>query len=131
MQHFFEGLHYKFTILTFTKTWLTEYNSSLHNFIGYSHVYKRRDKKRRGSIYRPPSIQQNLFMEKLSDLLNYLTNENKLIFILDDFDIDTGNAIINPYIGVNNFQNTFLSYFYTPLIDKFTGVGKKGKPPHY
>ena len=92
----------------FTETWFAEYNSSLHNFIGYSHVYKLRDKKCRGggvsmfidsrinyqdrndinidigyvdtlaieipkeelntnhnrviiSIYRPPSIQQNIF----------------------------------------------------------------------
>ena len=45
VQHFLEGLHYKFTIITFTETWLAEYNSSLHNFIGYSHVYKLRDKK--------------------------------------------------------------------------------------
>ena len=169
--HFLDGLHYKFTIITFTETCLAEYNSSLHNFIGYSHVYKLRDKKRRGggvsmfidsriiyqdrndinidieyvdtlaieipkeelntnhntviiSIYRPPSIQQNLFTEKLGDLLNYLTRENKLIYILGDFNIDTSNAIISPNIGVNDFQNTFLSYFYTPLIDKFTRVGK-------
>ena len=67
------------------------------------------------SIYRPPSIQQNLFTEKLSDLLNYLTRENKLIYILGDFNIDKSNAIINPNISVNNFQNTFLSYFNTLL----------------
>ena len=171
VQHFLDGLHYKFTIITFTETWLAEYNSSLHNFIGYSHVYKLRDKKRMGggvsmfidsrilyqdrndinidieyvdtlaieipkeelntnhntviiSIYRPPSIQQNLFTEKLGDLLNYLSRENKLIYILGDFNIDTSNAIISPNIGVNDFQNTFLSYFYTPLIDKFTRVSK-------
>ena len=56
--------------------------------------------------------------------MNYLSRENKLIYILGDFNIDTSNAIISPNIGVNDFQNTFLSYFYTPLIDKFTRVGK-------
>ena len=55
------------------------------------------------STYRPPSIQQNLFTVKLGDLLNYLTRENKLIYILGDFNIDTSNAITNPNIGVNNF----------------------------
>ena len=50
MQHFLEGLHYKFTIITFTETWLAEYNSSLHKFIGYSHVYKLRDKRRGGGV---------------------------------------------------------------------------------
>ena len=83
------------------------------------------------SIYRHPSIQQNLFIDKLTDLLNYLTRENKLIYILGDFNIDTSNAIINPNIGVNKFQNTFLFYFYTLLIYKFTRVCKKGNPPHY
>ena len=29
------------------------------------------------SIYRPHSIQQNLFTNKLSDLFNYLSRENK------------------------------------------------------
>ena len=56
--------------------------------------------------------------------MNYLSRENKLIYILGDFNIDTSNAIISPNIGVNDFQNTFLSHFYTPLIDKFTRVGK-------
>ena len=44
VRHFLEGLHNKFTIFSFTETWLAEYNSPLHNFIGYSHVYKLRDK---------------------------------------------------------------------------------------
>ena len=83
------------------------------------------------SIYRPHSTQQNLFTEKVYDLLNYLIRENKLIYILGDFNIDTSNVIINPKIYVHNFQNTFLSYFYTPLIDTFTRVSKKGKPSYY
>ena len=33
--------------------------------------------------------------------------------------------MINPNITVNNFQNMFLSYFYSPLIDKFTRVDEK------
>ena len=54
------------------------------------------------SIYRPPSMQQNLSTEKLGDLLNYLSRENKLIYILGDINIDTSNAIISPNIGVND-----------------------------
>ena len=54
-----------------------------------------------------------------------LQQENKTIFITGDFNINSSDAIINPNINVNNFQNVFLSYFYTPLIDKPTRVDKK------
>ena len=50
---------------------------------------------------------------------------NKTIFITGDFNINSSDAIINPNINVDNFQNVFLSYFYTPLIDKPTRVDKK------
>ena len=33
--------------------------------------------------------------------------------------------MINPNITVNNFQNMFLSYVYSPLIDNFTRVDEK------
>ena len=66
-----------------------------------------------------------LFNEKLNDLLKILQQENKIIFITGDFNINTSDAIINPNINVNNFQNVFLSYFYKPLIDKPTIVDKK------
>ena len=66
------------------------------------------------SIYRPSSIQVKLFTEKFTDILQFLSRENKYIFILGDFNVDTSSAIINPNIDVNNFQNMFLSYFYSP-----------------
>ena len=79
------------------------------------------------SIYRPSSIQLRLFTEKFTDLLQFLSRENNYIVIVGDFNVDTliSSAIINPNITVNNFQNMFLSYFYTPLIDKFTRVDEK------
>ena len=54
-----------------------------------------------------------------------LQQENKTIFITGDFNLNNSEAIINPNINVNNFQNVFLSYFYTPLIDNPTRVDKK------
>ena len=39
--------------------------------------------------------------------------------------IQVACAMINPNIIVNNFQNMFLSYFYSPLINKFTKVDEK------
>ena len=49
--------------------------------------------------------------------------EIKTMFVTGDFNINTSDAIINPNINVNNFQNIYLSY--TPLIDKHTRVDKK------
>ena len=76
-------------------------------------------------MYRPPNIHIKLFTDKLTDLLHYLSKENKYIFIIGDFNVDTSSAIINPNVHVNNFQNIFLSYFYAPLIDKYTREDKK------
>ena len=39
--------------------------------------------------------------------------------------------MINPNITANNFQNMFLSYFYGPLIDKFTRVDEKRGTSRY
>ena len=171
LQPFLEGININFSVLSFTETWLTEYNISLHNFTGYSHVYKLRGKRRGGGVsmfinnrlnfqvrndilfnlnnidliaveiskeelntkrnviiltlYRPPDVPPILFNEKLNDLLKMLQQENKTIFITGDFNINSSDAIINPNINVNNFQNVFLSYLYTPLIDKPTRVDKK------
>ena len=72
-----------------------------------------------------PDVPPFLFNEKLNDLLKMLQQENKTIFITGDFNINSNDAIINPNINVDNFQNVFLSYFYTPLIDKPTRVDKK------
>ena len=44
VKHFLAGIHNSFSILSFTETWLCEYNVSTHNFLGYSHVFKLRDK---------------------------------------------------------------------------------------
>ena len=37
---FLEGLQHNFSILSFTETWLCDYNNTIHNFIGYSHLHK-------------------------------------------------------------------------------------------
>ena len=36
------------------------------------------------SLYRPPSIQVKLFTEKFTDLLQFLSRENRYIFIVGD-----------------------------------------------
>ena len=64
-------------------------------------------------------------MQGIFILLQFLSRENIYIFIVGDFNVDTSSTIIYPNITVNNFQNMFLSYFYIPLIDKFTRVDEK------
>ena len=59
------------------------------------------------TLYRPPNIQIKLFTDKLTDLLHYLSKENKYIFIIGDFNVDTSSAIINPNVHVNKFRNIF------------------------
>ena len=80
------------------------------------------------TLYQPPYIHIKLFTDKLMNLLHYLSKENKYIFIISDFNVDTSSAIINLNVHVNNLQNLFLSYFYTPLIDKYT---RKKEPQLY
>ena len=77
------------------------------------------------TICRLPDDLANLFNDKLNDLLPMPHQENKTMFLTGDFNINTSDAIINPNININNFQNIFKSYLYTPLIDKHTRVDKK------
>ena len=59
------------------------------------------------TLYWPPNIHIKLCTDKLTELLHYLSKENKYIFIIGDFNVDTSSAIINPNVNVNNFQNMF------------------------
>ena len=50
--------------------------------------------------YHSPNFQINLFTNKLTDLLQFLSKANKYIFIIGDFNANTtrSSAIINPNI---------------------------------
>ena len=50
--------------------------------------------------------------------------ENKQAFILGDYNINTIAAMVSPDNVVNDFHNTFLSYYFHPLITKPTQVIK-------
>ena len=131
-----EGLQLNCSILSFIETWLCDYNNTIHNFIGYSYIHTLRCKNKVGSgvsmyniiiitLYRPPNIQIKVFTDKLPDPLQFLSKENKYMFIVGCFNVDTYSAIINHSMAVNNFINTFLSYCHTPLIDKYTREDKE------
>ena len=72
LQHFLEGINIYFLVLSFTKTRLTEYNISLHNFTGYSYVYKLRDKRRGGGVSM--IINNRLNFQVRNDILLNLNN---------------------------------------------------------
>ena len=76
------------------------------------------------TIYRPPDVNVTNFIDKLDGILQCINKENKYIFVMGDFNIDTSKTIINTNISVNNFQNLFFSYSLFPLINIFTRVDK-------
>ena len=55
------------------------------------------------TLYRPLNIQINVFTNKLTDILHFLSEENKYMFIVGDFNVNTNSAIIDTNIAVNNF----------------------------
>ena len=76
------------------------------------------------SVYRPPNTNPKHFVSKVNNFLHQLHHENKHAFILGDYNINTIAAMVSPDNVVNDFQNTFLSYYFHPLITKPTRVFK-------
>ena len=48
VKQFLEGLHYNFSILSFSETWICDYNISTRNIIGYTHLFQIRGKNKVG-----------------------------------------------------------------------------------
>ena len=76
------------------------------------------------TIYRPPDINIRDFILKLNDFLHKIYQTNKYAFFVGDFNVNTMEAMITSDRYVNEFHNTFLTYFYHPLINKPTRVYK-------
>ena len=79
------------------------------------------------AIYRPPDISPKLFIEKLSLLLQQLHQENKQVFLMGDFNINISEALVTTDKTVNEFYNTFLSFYFYPLINQPTRVYGESK----
>ena len=77
------------------------------------------------SVYRPPNTNPKHFVSKVNNFLHQLRHENKHAFILGDYNINTIAAVVSPDNVVNDFHNTFHSYYFHPLITKPTLVFKK------
>ena len=75
-----------------------------------------------GVIYRPPNSDVNSFIEQLADILHKLARENKLVYLMGDFNINLFN--FDKYLLTNDFLNLMYTHSYIPLITKATRVYK-------
>jgi len=73
-----------------------------------------------GVIYRPPNTDIHEFNQMFSDLLSEIQREDKLIYLMGDFNVNLLNA------GSHNASAEFLDTFYSngliPLITKPTRI---------
>jgi hypothetical protein len=75
-----------------------------------------------GIIYRPPAKDINEFCESLSEILFKIKNENKLVYIMGDFNLNLLEAI--QHLPTANFIELMYSNSLFPLISKPTRVTK-------
>ena len=70
-----------------------------------------------GVCYRAPHVSPSDFIEKLDELLAKLHKEKSIVYFSGDFNLDT--LYISPASSnkASEFQNTFLSYSYQPVIN--------------
>ena len=80
-----------------------------------------------GTLYRPPGSNINCFVERIDEELDKMTQENKHIYLMGDFNIDLQHSIRSDSsrLNTNNtesnnsnkFMNILSSYAFYPCID--------------
>ena len=75
-----------------------------------------------GVIYRPPKSDINSFTEYLADILHNLAKENKLIYLMGDYNINLFNY--DKHLPTHDFLNLMYTHSYVPLITKATRIFK-------
>ena len=78
-----------------------------------------------GVTYRPPNTDVQLFMEKLSEMLNLIKTENKSIYIMGDFNINILAA--DDHLPTAEFLETMYSHSLFPLISKPTRMTRNSE----
>ena len=73
-----------------------------------------------GSIYRPLDQSVENFLERFSNVFSVVNRENKIIYLLGDYNINLLNVGKVQY--VDNFINLLLSHHMYPLIDHPTRI---------
>ena len=76
-----------------------------------------------GTIYRPPNTNINIFLENLVEILLCMKTENKLIYLLGEFNLNLLNA--NTPQLTSDFLDTLYSFSFIPTINKPTRVKKE------
>jgi hypothetical protein len=159
-------LHFNFTVIAMTETWLKDATVDIVNINGFKHEYeysktrsgggvsvfvkenlnysRRNDisifnkiiellfieiinssssiKKNiiLGVIYRPPDTDVVLFNDYLSDILSRIKKENKILYLIGDFNINLLN--IDKHVPSAEFLENLYSYNVFPLINKPTRI---------
>ena len=73
-----------------------------------------------GVINRPPNTDNNVFNDKLDNILDTIIKEGKLCYIMGDYNINILNSEIHQ--GTNEFVNMMSSYAFVSLISRPTRV---------
>ena len=73
-----------------------------------------------GNVYRAPSTSVENFNKLFGDCLNVIAKEQKLCYIMGDFNLNFINC--SDHQPPDNFVNTFCMYGFHPLIDKPTRI---------
>ena len=73
-----------------------------------------------GCIYRPPDSNFENFLESMNETLTILNRENKVIYLMGDYNINLLNY--NDHRPTKQFIETLFSYSYLPIINKPTRV---------
>ena len=74
-----------------------------------------------GCLYKPPHLSITHFNDKFEILLNTITQENKDIYLLGDFNINLADKCSNN-LQTQEFRNILLSHGLSPLIHKATRI---------
>lgn len=73
-----------------------------------------------GVIYRPPGTDLNLFNDRITDIFNTIKTENKLVYIMGDFNVNLLN--VDSHILTSEFIELMYSNCLFPLINKPTRI---------
>ena len=76
-----------------------------------------------GVFYRPPNNPIDKFLDKLDECLTTVTNENKEVYLMGDYNIDMTNLDIQAL----RFQNILLSFAFNSHINNPTRISNTSK----
>ena len=76
-----------------------------------------------GIIYRPPNNLADAFLNRLDESLNKITQENKEVYIMGDYNIDMTKSDTLAL----KFQNTLMSYAFNSHINNPTRISNTSR----